>query len=194
MALCAAVTCKSRVGVTPGKTFHCFPTWNPALLEVWISKLGRTTFWRPSPFSVLCSDHFEDSCFDKIGDVVHIRSDAVPTLFFSDIKPDENSDDTSEKPEIISVISLDSLLKSSLDEETDPLQVFHEKIDEICKQKKAQERKKIIMQLLLSCKRFAVNQQKIKIVLNRQRLLRRKMMQTAMIMILLTQQGLNFNS
>ncbi|CAL1287233.1 unnamed protein product [Larinioides sclopetarius] len=83
MALCAAVTCKSRVGVTPGKTFHCFPTWNPALLEVWISKLGRTTFWRPSPFSVLCSDHFEDSCFDKIGDVVHIRSDAVPTLFFS---------------------------------------------------------------------------------------------------------------
>ncbi|GBM47090.1 hypothetical protein AVEN_166727-1 [Araneus ventricosus] len=176
------------------KTFHRFPTWNTALLEVWVSKLGRSTFWRPSPFSVLCSDHFEESCFDKIGDVKHIRADAVPTLFFMGDKPvNKNSGETSEKPQIISVISLDNLFNSS-NKGTDPLGVFHEKIEEICKQKKAQERKKVLLQLLLSCKRFAVNQQKIKIVLNRQRLLRRKMMQTAMIMIILTQQGLKINS
>ncbi|XP_055950294.1 THAP domain-containing protein 1-like [Argiope bruennichi] len=195
MAYCAAINCKSKIGEDPAKTFHRFPLWNPPLLEKWLSNLKRTDFWKPASTSVLCSDHFEESCFDQIGNVKHIRGDAVPTLFFIDDKPQsENSNESLEKPQIVSVISLDNLFKSSLNKGADPLRLFHEKIEEICKQKKEAERKKIILQLLLSFKRFSVNQQKIKLVLNRSRILRRKMMQTAMIMILLTQKQFAINS
>lgn len=50
------------------------------LLKTWIVNMKRENFC-PSKYSLLCSDHFEDSCFDRTGQIIRLREDAVPTIF-----------------------------------------------------------------------------------------------------------------
>ncbi|KAM7307465.1 THAP domain-containing protein 1-like [Ixodes scapularis] len=80
MPACSAVNCTSRPEKTSGKTFHLFPRCQPKLFQQWVVNLKRDK-WKPSPGSRLCSDHFDDSCFDRTGARTRLRSGAVPTLF-----------------------------------------------------------------------------------------------------------------
>ncbi|KAG0435177.1 hypothetical protein HPB47_018643 [Ixodes persulcatus] len=80
MPACSAVNCTSRSEKTSGKTFHLFPRCQPKLYQQWVVNLKRDK-WKPSPGSRLCSDHFDDSCFDRTGARTRLRSSAVPTLF-----------------------------------------------------------------------------------------------------------------
>ena len=53
---------------------------NPKLLEVWIEKLNKID-WRPTETSVLCSKHFEESCFRiSDGKYVTLKINSVPTI------------------------------------------------------------------------------------------------------------------
>nr|XP_050042854.2 THAP domain-containing protein 2-like [Dermacentor andersoni] len=57
-----------------------FPRSNPQLYQRWVVNLKRDK-WTPSPGSRLCSDHFEEGCFDRTGARIRLLRDAVPTLF-----------------------------------------------------------------------------------------------------------------
>ncbi|XP_075533590.1 THAP domain-containing protein 6-like [Dermacentor variabilis] len=80
MPACCAINCTSRPEKTSGKTFHAFPRSNPQLYQRWVVNLKRDK-WTPSPGSRLCSDHFEEGCFDRTGARIRLLRDAVPTLF-----------------------------------------------------------------------------------------------------------------
>lgn len=62
------------------KCVHRFPHSQPELLRQWVHNMHREGFV-PSKKSVVCSDHFEASCFDRTGQTVRLRAGAVPTLF-----------------------------------------------------------------------------------------------------------------
>ena len=63
---------------------HRFPKaeTRPELRAAWIQAIRRKN-WKPSPFSFLCSDHFERKCFvvrpDKIGR--RLNESAIPSVF-----------------------------------------------------------------------------------------------------------------
>jgi len=57
-----------------------FPFSRPEVLKRWIINMHRQDF-TPSKRSVVCSDHFEEKCFDKTGQTVRLRLEVVPTLF-----------------------------------------------------------------------------------------------------------------
>ena len=62
--------------------FLCrFPMNDSKLLEAWIEKLNKTD-WQPTETSVLCSEHFEKSCF-RISNGKHmpLKTNSVPTIF-----------------------------------------------------------------------------------------------------------------
>ncbi|KAF4531945.1 hypothetical protein B566_EDAN006637 [Ephemera danica] len=65
---CVAYGCKNRW--TPGKkeniSFHQFPTKKPGLCKKWVLALKRRDFVA-SNRSVICSDHFESTCFIQSG-------------------------------------------------------------------------------------------------------------------------------
>ena len=48
--------------------------------KLWLVKMKRDGF-NPSATAVLCSDHFEEHCFDRSGQATRLRDDAVPTIF-----------------------------------------------------------------------------------------------------------------
>jgi hypothetical protein len=57
-----------------------FPQSQPDILKQWVLNMHREGF-KPSKKSVVCSDHFEESCFDRTGQTVRLREGAIPTLF-----------------------------------------------------------------------------------------------------------------
>ena len=57
-----------------------FPLSNPERCQKWVRNLRRQDF-KPSRYTVLCSAHFEASCFDRTGQTVRLREDAEPTIF-----------------------------------------------------------------------------------------------------------------
>ncbi|KAF4517055.1 hypothetical protein B566_EDAN004675 [Ephemera danica] len=67
---CAAYGCsnnrKDRDKNEEKYSFHKFPLKNKVLCQKWIQALKRANF-RPSKHSVLCSDHFESTCFFTTG-------------------------------------------------------------------------------------------------------------------------------
>ncbi|XP_063770722.1 THAP domain-containing protein 3-like [Pseudophryne corroboree] len=80
MPACAAINCTSRQTRGCGKSFHRFPHGRPEILKKWVMNMQRDTF-KPSSKAVLCSDHFEEYCFDRTGQTIRLRVDAVPTVF-----------------------------------------------------------------------------------------------------------------
>ncbi|XP_040276286.1 THAP domain-containing protein 1 B-like [Bufo gargarizans] len=80
MPACAAINCTSRQTRGCGKSFHRFPHGRPEILKKWVTNMRRDTF-KPSSKAVLCSDHFEECCFDRTGQTIRLRVDAVPTVF-----------------------------------------------------------------------------------------------------------------
>jgi len=60
--------------------FDRFPHSHPELLKQWVVNMQREGF-TPSETAVLCSGHFEEHCFDRTGQTVHLHEGAVPTIF-----------------------------------------------------------------------------------------------------------------
>ena len=58
-----------------------FPA-NPALAEIWKNNLKRD-LWTPSKSSRLCSDHFKEDDIIRLGKIVRLKPNAVPTRFKS---------------------------------------------------------------------------------------------------------------
>ncbi len=59
---CVAPGCKSGYGsskLPPGVTKHVFPK-DPVMHQKWVKSIPRSD-WTPSPNSVICSIHFDDS-------------------------------------------------------------------------------------------------------------------------------------
>ncbi|KAM4706423.1 THAP domain-containing protein 1-like [Discoglossus pictus] len=92
MPACAAINCTSRQTRGCGKSFHRFPHGRPEILKIWVTNMGRDQF-KPSSKAVLCSDHFEEFCFDRTGQTIRLRTDAVPTVFtfYGRMKKDKKS-------------------------------------------------------------------------------------------------------
>ncbi|XP_063765646.1 uncharacterized protein LOC134881960 isoform X2 [Eleginops maclovinus] len=79
---CSVQTCPNGCGPVErglGLTFHKFPLDNTALLRQWLKAVGRP-HWHPRLGSSVCSSHFTEDCFDRSGEKVTVRPDAVPTL------------------------------------------------------------------------------------------------------------------
>ncbi|KAK7476706.1 hypothetical protein BaRGS_00032043 [Batillaria attramentaria] len=75
---CVAFGCSNRK-IAKGKSFHRFPK-DEARRNQWIVALRRENF-KPSEYSRICSDHFEEACFDRTGQTIRLRDTAVPTIF-----------------------------------------------------------------------------------------------------------------
>ncbi|GFX15405.1 THAP domain-containing protein 3 [Trichonephila clavipes] len=84
MTYCAAYGCNNskKKDNCRNKTFFQFPLKNPNLLKTWIAKIRREKFV-PSYASVLCSDHFEEDCFEyqNFTNRRHLKPGSVPTNF-----------------------------------------------------------------------------------------------------------------
>jgi len=57
-----------------------FPLTNKALLDKWLLAVRRQN-WKPTKHSVLCSEHFESSCFRFYANQKRLKEDAVPSVF-----------------------------------------------------------------------------------------------------------------
>ncbi|XP_037794729.1 uncharacterized protein LOC119590058 isoform X2 [Penaeus monodon] len=85
MPSCSAFACTNRTGSKKSEstskkiTFHKFPK-DLQRRQEWIQNLCRENY-NPSCHATVCSQHFEDSCFDKTGQTVRLKQDAVPTIF-----------------------------------------------------------------------------------------------------------------
>ncbi|CAL1265298.1 unnamed protein product [Larinioides sclopetarius] len=84
MRYCSALGCynaKEKADCRT-KTFFKFPLNNPELLKEWCAQIRREGF-KPSYYSVLCSDHFEEDCFSQCPFTKRriLRPGSVPTQF-----------------------------------------------------------------------------------------------------------------
>ncbi|KAM5179433.1 THAP domain-containing protein 2-like [Mantella aurantiaca] len=77
---CAAFGCSNNSKRDSHVTFHRFPS-NPERRKLWLSLLNREQF-TPSLHTFLCSKHFDEACFDRTGQTVRLRVNALPTIFF----------------------------------------------------------------------------------------------------------------
>ncbi|NXF78971.1 THAP5 protein, partial [Sclerurus mexicanus] len=84
---CAALNCRNATSgayKNSSVTFYGFPLQNKALLEQWMQNMGRD-METPSKYQRLCSDHFEESSFQR--DPLKVRKNrrllkgAVPSKF-----------------------------------------------------------------------------------------------------------------
>ncbi|KAK7092795.1 hypothetical protein V1264_008486 [Littorina saxatilis] len=85
MPQCVAWGCHYRTdgkglkGKETGTTVHRFPK-DPERRNIWTRALRREGFQATNTM-VLCSSHFEESCFDRFGQTTRLVKTAVPTLF-----------------------------------------------------------------------------------------------------------------
>ncbi|GFU93859.1 THAP domain-containing protein 3 [Trichonephila clavipes] len=64
MSHCAVCGCtNTRKDECKSKSFFKFPVKNPGLLKAWLKMIRRENF-KPSVHSLICSDHFEETCFE----------------------------------------------------------------------------------------------------------------------------------
>ncbi|KAM7291427.1 hypothetical protein ISCGN_028000 [Ixodes scapularis] len=80
MRVCCVYSCWNSNHQQKSATFHRFPRSRPEIYRQWLINIGGgRRNWQPSGESVVCSDHFEEECFDRTGQTVRLRVDAVPT-------------------------------------------------------------------------------------------------------------------
>ncbi|KAJ8951276.1 hypothetical protein NQ318_008179 [Aromia moschata] len=63
-----------------GRTFHRFPLKDLFILEAWVQNMGLQGYL-PSLYSVLCSAHFTEDCFERSAFSVILKKNSVPTKF-----------------------------------------------------------------------------------------------------------------
>ncbi|CAH2222732.1 THAP domain-containing 2 [Pelobates cultripes] len=76
---CAAFGCTNNSKRDRRVTFHRFPS-NLKRRTEWLKYVNRDNFF-PGLHTFICSKHFEESCFDRTGQTVRLRENAVPTIF-----------------------------------------------------------------------------------------------------------------
>ncbi|XP_053310879.1 THAP domain-containing protein 2-like [Spea bombifrons] len=76
---CAASGCNSNSKKDNRVTFHRFPS-NIKRRTEWLKYVNRDNFV-PGLHTFLCSKHFEETYFDRTGQTVRLRANAVPTIF-----------------------------------------------------------------------------------------------------------------
>lgn len=92
---CVAAGCNNTN--KDGVSLHKFPK-DPVLKKKWIEQVKRhRDKWEPTEYSVVCSQHFENSCFVPSSALMlslgvgkkksSLKLDAIPTIFF---KPPSN--------------------------------------------------------------------------------------------------------
>ena len=99
--------CPNGISCTYGqytevKSFHDFPHKEKDMSrhQAWVRFVrGHRPNWSSTTSSVLCSDHFDDSCFTnkrkiavKLGMKRKLKPDAVPTIDFSLTETADNGD------------------------------------------------------------------------------------------------------
>jgi len=89
MGTCSVLGCGRRCKKR-GVTFHRFPLSKPELVAQWVSNMRRGN-WLPGIHSCICSLHFEESCFDRTGQTVRLRSGCAPTIFDFVSVPSKNT-------------------------------------------------------------------------------------------------------
>jgi len=62
------------------KIVYRFPLAKPELLAKWMAAMRRDK-WTPKATDVICSEHFDRQCLRVYCNTVHLKEDAVPTLF-----------------------------------------------------------------------------------------------------------------
>ncbi|XP_051508480.1 THAP domain-containing protein [Myxocyprinus asiaticus] len=81
MPSCSAYKCTNRYSRGSSVKFHRFPLGDSSRLQRWLVNL-RWDNWKPTPFSRICSLHFEENCFFTNGQgQVRLTKTAVPTIF-----------------------------------------------------------------------------------------------------------------
>ncbi|XP_043469283.1 THAP domain-containing protein 3-like isoform X2 [Leptopilina heterotoma] len=76
----SCIYCHEVKGVNKKRSYRKFPFENPILLQKWLSAMNLKDV-KVTKRSLLCSDHFENTCFRKTGKHLILKSDAVPSLF-----------------------------------------------------------------------------------------------------------------
>ena len=66
-------------GINPAKKTGRFPKKNEIRIK-WLVAMRREGF-TPLATNTLCSEHFEEQCFDRTGQTVRLRDGSIPTLF-----------------------------------------------------------------------------------------------------------------
>ncbi|XP_056398995.1 THAP domain-containing protein 7 [Hyla sarda] len=85
---CSAANCVNRQTAQTkrkGITFHRFPK-EESRRTLWVNAVSHShaavgSDWTPSVHSSLCSQHFQDTQFDRTGQTVRLRDSAVPVVF-----------------------------------------------------------------------------------------------------------------
>ncbi|GFY19490.1 THAP-type domain-containing protein [Trichonephila clavipes] len=84
MSHCAAYGCTNyrKKEECKSKSFFKFPVKNPGLLKAWLKMIRRENF-KPSAHSLICSDHFEDTCFEyqPFTNRRQLKRGSIPTIF-----------------------------------------------------------------------------------------------------------------
>ena len=79
---CISIGCTNHAKPGSVISFHTFHYKNSELLQKWIQAV-KSKNWVPNKYSLICSDHFEPSCFfvrpGKVG--CRLYDNSVPTIF-----------------------------------------------------------------------------------------------------------------
>ena len=59
--------------------FFRFPN-DPQRKKQWVVAMRRVGF-QPTRHSTLCSDHFDEECFERFGERARLKKTAIPTIF-----------------------------------------------------------------------------------------------------------------
>ncbi|GFS79331.1 THAP domain-containing protein 3 [Nephila pilipes] len=84
MSYCVAYGCNNKKDRKDCRTksFFGFPLKNLSLVKTWVKMLRRDNF-QPSPYSKICSDHFDESCFEyqPFTNRRQLKPGSIPTIF-----------------------------------------------------------------------------------------------------------------